>query len=127
MLHHPVSLAVAPPPFFPSAILVPSSPSPLPPPPLSPTLQVRALAALNHKNLVRLFGFCLHMDVVTGKQEQILVYEFVKNGDLSKIVRTGRRECGWGTGRLLLCTALWRSSWYQAVLSPRCLCTACSQ
>ncbi|CAI5473744.1 unnamed protein product [Closterium sp. Yama58-4] len=57
----------------------------LPLPPLPPgrwdDLDVRAMASLNHKNLVRLLGFCLDMNVESGKQEQILVYEFVANRD----------------------------------------------
>ena len=42
---------------------------------------------------MRLLGFCLHMDVVTGKQEQILVYEFVGNGDLERHISKGTCEC----------------------------------
>ncbi|CAI5957784.1 unnamed protein product, partial [Closterium sp. NIES-65] len=44
---------------------------------------VRAMASLHHANLVRLLGFCHDMDMESGKQEQILVYEFVEHGDLS--------------------------------------------
>ncbi|CAI6012425.1 unnamed protein product [Closterium sp. NIES-65] len=43
---------------------------------------VRAMASLHHVNLVRLLGFCQDQNVETGKQEQILVYEFVANRDL---------------------------------------------
>ncbi|CAI5981226.1 unnamed protein product [Closterium sp. NIES-64] len=43
---------------------------------------VRAMASLHHSHLVRLLGFCLDHNVETGKQEQILVYEFVGNRDL---------------------------------------------
>ncbi|CAI5510455.1 unnamed protein product, partial [Closterium sp. Naga37s-1] len=43
---------------------------------------VRAMASLHHSHLVRLLGFCLDQNVETGKQEQILVYEFVGNRDL---------------------------------------------
>ncbi|CAI5534948.1 unnamed protein product [Closterium sp. Naga37s-1] len=43
---------------------------------------VRAMASLHHSYLVRLLGFCLDQNVETGKQEQILVYEFVGNRDL---------------------------------------------
>lgn len=56
-------------------------------------LKVRALAALNHRHLVRLYGFCMHVDVRNGKQDQILVYEFVNNGDLSKHVH--KSNCEW--------------------------------
>ncbi|GJP68620.1 hypothetical protein CLOP_g25298 [Closterium sp. NIES-67] len=44
--------------------------------------EVRAMASLRHENVVRLLGFCLHQNVESGQQEQILVYEFVGNGDL---------------------------------------------
>ncbi|CAI5534930.1 unnamed protein product, partial [Closterium sp. Naga37s-1] len=43
---------------------------------------VRAMASLHHSHLVRLLGFCLDQNVETGKQEQILVYEFVGNRDM---------------------------------------------
>ncbi|CAI5498460.1 unnamed protein product [Closterium sp. Naga37s-1] len=43
---------------------------------------VRTMATLHHVNLVRLLGFCQDQNVETGKQEQILVYEFVANRDL---------------------------------------------
>ncbi|GJP47927.1 hypothetical protein CLOM_g7097 [Closterium sp. NIES-68] len=53
--------------------------------------EVRAMASLNHAHLVRLLGFCLDQNVETGKQEQILVYEFVGNRDLHyHIYRTKR-------------------------------------
>ena len=44
------------------------------------------MAGLNHQRLVRLFGFCFDVNVQSGKQEQILVYEFVPNGDLHKFI-----------------------------------------
>ncbi|CAI7921770.1 unnamed protein product, partial [Closterium sp. NIES-53] len=45
-------------------------------------MQVRAMASLRHEHVVRLLGFCLHQNVESGQQEQILVYKFVPNGDL---------------------------------------------
>ncbi|CAI5977939.1 unnamed protein product [Closterium sp. NIES-64] len=45
--------------------------------------EVRAMASLHHSHLVRLLGFCLDQNVETGKQEQILVYEFMANRDLA--------------------------------------------
>ncbi|CAI5505184.1 unnamed protein product [Closterium sp. Naga37s-1] len=57
--------------------------------PLSPLSEirtlavVRAMASLRHEHVVRLLGFCLHQNVESGQQEQILVYEFVPNGDLN--------------------------------------------
>ncbi|CAI5498279.1 unnamed protein product [Closterium sp. Naga37s-1] len=53
--------------------------------------EVRAMATLHHPNLVRLLGFCLHMDVETAKQEQVLVYEFVANGDLDHHIRSPKK------------------------------------
>ncbi|CAI5499922.1 unnamed protein product [Closterium sp. Naga37s-1] len=47
-----------------------------------PVNAVRAMASLRHEHVVRLLGFCLHQNVESGQQEQILVYEFVPNGDL---------------------------------------------
>ncbi|CAI5505144.1 unnamed protein product [Closterium sp. Naga37s-1] len=41
------------------------------------------MASLRHEHLVRLLGFCLHQNVESGQQEQILVYEFVPKGDLN--------------------------------------------
>ncbi|GJP62717.1 hypothetical protein CLOP_g19746 [Closterium sp. NIES-67] len=53
--------------------------------------EVRAMATLHHKNLVRLLGFCLHMDVETAKQEQVLVYEYVPNRDLDHHIRSPKQ------------------------------------
>ncbi|CAI5516002.1 unnamed protein product [Closterium sp. Naga37s-1] len=46
--------------------------------------EVRAMATLRHENLVRLLGFCVDMHVESGRQEQVLVYEYVGNGDLKQ-------------------------------------------
>lgn len=54
--------------------------------------EVRAMASLHHTNLVRLLGFCLNYDVATGRQEQILVYEFVPHGDLEKMLFDKRQS-----------------------------------
>ncbi|CAI5529731.1 unnamed protein product [Closterium sp. Naga37s-1] len=40
------------------------------------------MATLTHENLVQLLGFCVDMQVESGWQEQVLVYEYVGNGDL---------------------------------------------
>ncbi|CAI5517894.1 unnamed protein product [Closterium sp. Naga37s-1] len=53
--------------------------------------EVRAMASLHHTNLVRLLGFCLDQDVETGKQEQILVYEYVGNRDLEYHIHKSKR------------------------------------
>ncbi|CAI5979756.1 unnamed protein product [Closterium sp. NIES-64] len=44
--------------------------------------EVRAMASLRHENVVRLLGFCLHQSAESGRQEQVLVYEYVPHGDL---------------------------------------------
>ncbi|CAI7766811.1 unnamed protein product, partial [Closterium sp. NIES-53] len=53
--------------------------------------EVRAMANLHHVNLVRLLGFCLDQNAETGKQEQILVYEFVGNRDLQYHIHKTKR------------------------------------
>ncbi|CAI5499925.1 unnamed protein product [Closterium sp. Naga37s-1] len=53
---------------------------------------VRAMASLRHEHVVRLLGFCLHQNVESGQQEQILVYEFVPNGDLSYHIRDSKSK-----------------------------------
>ncbi|CAI5534350.1 unnamed protein product [Closterium sp. Naga37s-1] len=65
----------------------------LPPSPLSPR-QVEEMASKNHVNLVRLLGYCSHMDAATGGIEQILIYEYMHNGDLEGWVGPGRLWCG---------------------------------
>jgi hypothetical protein len=42
--------------------------------------EVLVLAQLQHKNLVRLQGFCLHQN------EMLLVYEYIKNGSLDNFL-----------------------------------------
>ncbi|CAI5495956.1 unnamed protein product [Closterium sp. Naga37s-1] len=66
-------------------------------------LDVRAMASLHHVHLVRLLGFCLDQNVETGKQEQILVYEFIGNRDLQYHIHATKRELLW---RELLWSAL---------------------
>ncbi|CAI5936234.1 unnamed protein product, partial [Closterium sp. NIES-64] len=53
--------------------------------------EVRAMASLHHVHLVRLLGFCLDQNVETGKQEQILVYEFMANRDLEYHIHRTKR------------------------------------
>ncbi|CAI5996967.1 unnamed protein product [Closterium sp. NIES-64] len=75
--------------------LCPPSPSALLPhpsllltPPF-PTHQVTQMATKHHPNLVRLLGFCIDVEPETAHVEQILVYEFVPNGDLEKRMAPG--------------------------------------
>ncbi|CAI5536912.1 unnamed protein product [Closterium sp. Naga37s-1] len=53
--------------------------------------EVRTMASLHHTHLVRLLGFCLDQNVETGKQEQILVYEFIGNRDLEYHIHATKR------------------------------------
>ncbi|CAI7816200.1 unnamed protein product [Closterium sp. NIES-53] len=53
--------------------------------------EVRAMSSLHHMHLVRLLGFCLDQNVETGKQEQILVYEFMANRDLEYHIHRTKR------------------------------------
>ncbi|CAI7840413.1 unnamed protein product [Closterium sp. NIES-53] len=54
--------------------------------------EVRAMATLRHENLVRLLGFCVDMQVESGRQEQVLVYEYVGNGDLKHHIHHAKCE-----------------------------------
>ncbi|CAI5955933.1 unnamed protein product, partial [Closterium sp. NIES-65] len=44
--------------------------------------EINEMASKHHPNLVRLLGFCVDMDVVNERTEQILIYEYMLNGDL---------------------------------------------
>ncbi|GJP63612.1 hypothetical protein CLOP_g20683 [Closterium sp. NIES-67] len=44
--------------------------------------EVQQMASKHHPNLVRLLGYCVHMDAGTEEHEQIVVYEFMDGGDL---------------------------------------------
>ncbi|CAI5512576.1 unnamed protein product [Closterium sp. Naga37s-1] len=72
-------------------------------PPNTPTSrpQIHEMASKHHPNLVRLLGFCLDMDVVNERTEQILIYEYMLNGDLETWVGPGeplRETMSGGTG-----------------------------
>ena len=45
------------------------------------------MAVLRHPNIVRLFGYCTEMAANGEFMEQILVFEFVPNGDLSGFMK----------------------------------------
>ncbi|CAI5955934.1 unnamed protein product [Closterium sp. NIES-65] len=77
--------------------------------------QIHEMASKHHPNLVRLLGFCLDMDVVNERTEQILIYEYMLNGDLETWVGPGeterpgwgqvrRRDNGWGDRCMVRCT-----------------------
>ncbi|CAI7844295.1 unnamed protein product, partial [Closterium sp. NIES-54] len=46
-------------------------------------LQVAQMSTMHHPNLVRLLGFAVGGDVHT-RVENVLVYEFIPNGDLER-------------------------------------------
>ncbi|CAL5043479.1 unnamed protein product [Urochloa decumbens] len=48
--------------------------------------EIMVLAELQHKNLVRLQGFCLH------REETLLVYEYIENGSLDNFLFDDSRE-----------------------------------
>ncbi|GJP37322.1 hypothetical protein CLOM_g21745 [Closterium sp. NIES-68] len=48
------------------------------------TWAVKEMASKHHPALVRLLGYCIDFNQATQNMEQILVYEFVDNGDLEK-------------------------------------------
>ncbi|CAI5530331.1 unnamed protein product [Closterium sp. Naga37s-1] len=54
-----------------------------------PQMKVEEMASKNHVNLVRLLGYCSHMDAAIGGIEQILIYEFMHNVDLEGWVGPG--------------------------------------
>ncbi|GJP37510.1 hypothetical protein CLOM_g21907 [Closterium sp. NIES-68] len=55
--------------------------------------EIHEMASKHHPNLVRLLGFCLDMDVVNERTEQILIYEYMVNGDLEKWVGPEAPKC----------------------------------
>ncbi|CAI5983436.1 unnamed protein product [Closterium sp. NIES-64] len=48
------------------------------------TLQINEMATKSHPNLVRLLGYCFDMSYEAERMEQIVVYEFMANGDLDR-------------------------------------------
>ncbi|CAI5513442.1 unnamed protein product [Closterium sp. Naga37s-1] len=46
--------------------------------------EVNEMATKNHPNLVRLLGYCFDMNHTTERIEQIVIYEFMVNGDLER-------------------------------------------
>ncbi|CAI5487523.1 unnamed protein product, partial [Closterium sp. Naga37s-1] len=54
--------------------------------------EVNEMATKHHPNLVRLLGFCIDGDAASENIEQIGIYEFMINGDLSKRLNAGERR-----------------------------------
>ncbi|CAI7880793.1 unnamed protein product [Closterium sp. NIES-54] len=44
--------------------------------------EIKEMASKHHPNLVRLLGYCLDMDTVNERMEQILIYQYMHNSDL---------------------------------------------
>ncbi|CAI5504720.1 unnamed protein product, partial [Closterium sp. Naga37s-1] len=62
--------------------------------------EVEEMASKSHPHLVRLLGYCVDMDMMTGQLEQIVIYEFCLNGDLEKYLSGGEgRKGGKGLGQ----------------------------
>ncbi|CAI5996288.1 unnamed protein product [Closterium sp. NIES-65] len=59
---------------------------------------INEMACKNHGNLVRLLGYCLDMDAANEKIEQVLIYEFMHNGDLERW--SGSGGCLDGLGQI---------------------------
>ncbi|CAO2814646.1 unnamed protein product [Amaranthus hypochondriacus] len=53
--------------------------------------EVTALTEIRHRNIVRFYGFCLHMDMI------LLVYKYVERGSLAEVLgcNNGAKELGW--------------------------------
>ncbi|CAJ2634774.1 unnamed protein product [Trifolium pratense] len=51
--------------------------------------EVRAIGKTHHRNLVRLLGFC------SEGSKRLLVYEYMSNGSLGKLLFGGQRRPGW--------------------------------
>ncbi|CAI5482257.1 unnamed protein product [Closterium sp. Yama58-4] len=47
------------------------------------------MATKHHPNLVRLLGYCIDVDVAAERTEQIVIYEFMENGDLEQWIGPG--------------------------------------
>ncbi|CAI7807861.1 unnamed protein product, partial [Closterium sp. NIES-53] len=54
---------------------------------------VQQMASKHHPNLVRLLGYCVHMDAKTEEHEQIVVYEFMDGGDLLRYLHADKDSC----------------------------------
>ncbi|GJP37216.1 hypothetical protein CLOM_g21648 [Closterium sp. NIES-68] len=51
--------------------------------------EVNEMATKHHPNLVRLLGYCIDVDPVAERTEQIVIYEFMENGDLERWIGPG--------------------------------------
>ncbi|CAI6008430.1 unnamed protein product [Closterium sp. NIES-65] len=53
---------------------------------------VNEMASKHHPHLVRLLGFCIDVNEATEQTEQILIYEFMPNGDLERWLGPGAAQ-----------------------------------
>ncbi|CAI5983441.1 unnamed protein product [Closterium sp. NIES-64] len=51
--------------------------------------KINEMATKSHPNLVRLLGYCFDMSYEAERMEQIVVYEFMANGDLDRWIGAG--------------------------------------
>ncbi|CAI5953631.1 unnamed protein product [Closterium sp. NIES-64] len=54
--------------------------------------EVNEMASKHHPHLVRLLGFCIDVNEATEQTEQILIYEFMPNGDLERWLGPGATQ-----------------------------------
>ncbi|XP_061345300.1 G-type lectin S-receptor-like serine/threonine-protein kinase LECRK2 [Gastrolobium bilobum] len=52
--------------------------------------EITAIARTHHRNLVKLIGFCI------DGSRKLLVYEYVSNGSLAKLLFNGEKHLSWG-------------------------------
>ncbi|CAI5971580.1 unnamed protein product [Closterium sp. NIES-65] len=53
---------------------------------------VELMASKHHPHLVRLLGYCVTTDAKTHEQEQIIIYEFMENGDLERVLKRAHEQ-----------------------------------
>ncbi|CAI5508566.1 unnamed protein product [Closterium sp. Naga37s-1] len=54
--------------------------------------EVELMASKHHPHLVRLLGYCVTTDAKTHEQEQIIIYEFMENGDLERVLKRAHEQ-----------------------------------
>ena len=56
-------------------------------------VQVRLMVGLHHPHIVRLLGFCDEYNPEKNLVEQLLVYEFMPNGDIEAFIKNCEFHC----------------------------------
>eukprot|EP00475_Leptophrys_vorax_P012006 TRINITY_DN18463_c0_g2_i1.p1 TRINITY_DN18463_c0_g2~~TRINITY_DN18463_c0_g2_i1.p1 ORF type:complete len:492 (+),score=30.16 TRINITY_DN18463_c0_g2_i1:103-1476(+) len=54
--------------------------------------EVEVVASKSHPHIVQLLGYSVEYDAATDHHEQIVIYEFMANGDLEKFLHKGTKE-----------------------------------